>query len=205
MSPAAVLELLDWRRRVTELYAQVRALRGNDPRAAHAHWVAERDRLFAAHPQSPLDSERRGAFRGLPVQPYDPAWAFVVPVDRTVEGETVDVPLSGGAGMRMRRVGRVVLPFGALAVFWLEDYAGGVFLPFRDATAGDTTYGGGRYLLDTAKGADLGSTRDSRLVLDFNYAYHPSCHYSPAWSCPLPPADNRLDVRVEAGELAYPD
>jgi uncharacterized protein (DUF1684 family) len=74
-----------------------------------------------------------------------------------------------------------------------------VFLPFRDATSGTTSYGGGRYLWDSVKGADLGSA-DEELVLDFNYAYHPSCVYDPRWSCPLAPRDNWLGIPVEAGE-----
>ena len=66
-------------------------------------------------------------------------------------------------------------------------------------SSGTTTYGGGRYLLDTAKGADLGSIGD-RLVLDFNFSYHPSCVYDPRWSCPLAPPENRLTVPIRAGE-----
>jgi len=97
------------------------------------------------------------------------------------------------------RFGAVDLPVGTLEVFWLDAYSGGVFLPFRDATAGTTTYGGGRYLLDTAKSADLGSVGDE-LVLDFNFAYHPSCRYDPKWVCPLAPRSNRLTVPIEAGE-----
>ncbi len=61
------------------------------------------------------------------------------------------------------------------------------------------SYGGGRYLLDTVKGADLGGT-DGRLVVDFNYAYNPSCAYDPQWSCPLAPPANRLTVPILAGE-----
>ncbi len=87
----------------------------------------------------------------------------------------------------------------SLEVHWLEAYGGGVFLSFGDATSGRETYGGGRYLLDTVKGADLGSAGD-RLVLDFNFAYNPSCAYDPRWVCPLAPPANRLPVAVEAGE-----
>ena len=97
------------------------------------------------------------------------------------------------------RFGAIDLEIGTLEVFWLDAYGGGVFVPFRDATAGKTTYGGGRYLLDTAKGADLGSVED-RLVLDFNFAYHPSCVYDPRWTCPLAPPGNRVAVAIEAGE-----
>jgi uncharacterized protein (DUF1684 family) len=83
----------------------------------------------------------------------------------------------------------------------LAEYSGGFFLPSRDATNGRTTYGAGRYMLDTAKGADLGSDpARGTLVLDSNFAYHPSCAFDPRWSCPLAPVENRLDVPVEVGE-----
>jgi hypothetical protein len=86
-----------------------------------------------------------------------------------------------------------------LTLYWLEGYGGGLFLPFGDATNGKTTYGGGRYLYDTIKGADLGVTPD-RIILDFNYAYNPSCAYRPKWVCPLAPRENILSFAVEAGE-----
>jgi hypothetical protein len=105
--------------------------------------------------------------------------------------------------MAFERFGTVTLPVGALDVFWLDAYGGGLFVPFRDSTAGNESYGGGRYLLDTVKGADLGSTAAGALVFDFNFAYNPSCSYDPAWTCPLPPPGNRLDIRVEAGEKVY--
>jgi uncharacterized protein (DUF1684 family) len=83
----------------------------------------------------------------------------------------------------------------------MAGYAGGLFLPFRDATNGTETYGAGRYLLDTAKSADLGGgSEPGSLVLDFNFAFHPSCAFDPKWSCPLAPPENRVDVRIEAGE-----
>jgi uncharacterized protein (DUF1684 family) len=78
---------------------------------------------------------------------------------------------------------------------------GGVFLPFVDATSGTETYGGGRYLLDTIKGADLGAVgSDGTLVLDFNFSYFPSCAYSSRYVCPLAPSGNRLSGAVRAGE-----
>jgi uncharacterized protein (DUF1684 family) len=88
-----------------------------------------------------------------------------------------------------------------LSVFWMTGYAGGLFVPFRDATSGSDTYGAGRYLLDTLKGADHGGNpRDGTLILDFNMAFHPSCAYDPRWSCPLAPPENRLAVPITAGE-----
>lgn len=194
------LTLLDWRRRVADLYSGVRGKLPTNAPAAHALWRSTRDELFRDHPQSPLPSEERGAFSGLPYYDYDPRFAKRGKI-RSVPEERYDVGTSTGGVIPFVRFGVVELDVGSLEVFWLDAYSGGVFLPFRDATSGKTTYGGGRYLLDTAKGADLGSSED-RLVLDFNFAYHPSCVYDPKWTCPLAPLSNRLTAAVEAGELS---
>jgi uncharacterized protein (DUF1684 family) len=199
MSATQVLELLDWRRRVATLYAHVRARRTADPEGARAQWARVRDDLFTAHPQSPLDPERRATWSGLPLFPYDPAWVLSAPL-REAPPERIAIPGSNDSTVEFDRIGTVDLPFGRLDVFWLDAYGGGLFLPFRDGTAGAATYGSGRYLLDTVKGADLGSTSEGHLVLDFNYAYHPSCAWSPAWSCPLAPPGNRVEAAVPAGE-----
>jgi uncharacterized protein (DUF1684 family) len=198
----AELELLDWRRRVAALYARIRANRDNDPLAAHDDWTTTRDRLFATHPETPLETATDA--RPLAVAPYDPAYVWDAEIDTDVERERYPVATSGGDEMEFIRFGRIALPIGTLDVFWLDSYGGGLFLPFRDATAGTSTYGGGRYLLDTVKGADLGSTADGRLIVDFNFAYHPSCHYSPRWSCPLAPPGNTVDAAIPAGEQLHP-
>ena len=102
--------------------------------------------------------------------------------------------------------GRVTLPDpigGRLDLWWLEQYGGGLFLPLKDGSAGRTSYGAGRYLLDTAKGADLGGSWDGEhggLVIDLNFAYHPSCRYDDKWQCPLAPPGNTIATPVEAGE-----
>jgi uncharacterized protein (DUF1684 family) len=197
----AYLDLLDYRRRVWALYAEVRDLRRRDPAAAHRRWREERDVLFGTHPQSALPPEERPTFRGLNYHDYDASFSFTAPI-RRLPDERYDVPTSTGGVIPFVRFGAVDLPVGSLEVFWLDAYGGGVFLPFRDGTSGATTYGGGRYLLDTAKGADLGATGD-RLILDFNFAYHPSCHYDPQWVCPLAPLANRLAAPIRAGELSY--
>lgn len=113
--------------------------------------------------------------------------------------------MSTGSPLAYRRIGWLDIPFPAgprrLALLWVEGYADGLFLPFRDATNGTETYGAGRYLLDAAKSADLGGDMErGTLILDFNFAYHPSCAFDPRWSCPLAPPENRLDVAVRAGE-----
>jgi len=194
------LDLLDWRRQVFELYRGIRA--SSDPEAAWVAWRDERDRLFATHPQSPLDPERRATFDGLRYCDYDPAMravARVVPV----EPASLELATSTGERCRFRRFAeaRFVLAGTActLPLFWLEGYGGGIFLPFADCTSGRAAYAC-RYLVDTVKGADLGGGPDG-LVLDFNFAYNPSCAYNPAWTCPLAPPGSRLDVAVDAGEL----
>jgi len=192
------LTLLDWRRRVADMYSAVRRKLPTDAPAAHALWRSTRDELFRSHPQSPLIESDRPSFGGLPYCDYDPRFAKRGKL-RPLPEERYDVGTSTGGVIPFVRFGAVDLDVGSLEVFWLDAYSGGVFLPFRDATAGKTTYGGGRYLLDTAKSADLGAIGDE-LVLDFNFAYHPSCRYDPKWVCPLAPLGNRLEVAIEAGE-----
>ncbi|OLV19271.1 DUF1684 domain-containing protein [Deinococcus marmoris] len=194
------LDLLDWRREASALYAHVREELPQGPQEAHRLWQTGRNALFGNHPQSPLSLEARAAFRELPCWPYDPALAFSAWVDTSGPQERLTVPSSTGQEMPLVRFGRVYLPIGTLDVYWIDVYGGGVFLPFRDATSGQESYGGGRYLLDTAKSADLGSTASGELRLDFNFAYHPSCFYDPRWSCPLAPPQNVLGVPVRAGE-----
>ena len=196
------LGLVDYRRRVHELYARVRGAGTGSP-AAFADFVATRDALFARHAQSPIPADRRPGFGGLAYHAYDPALRFVVPLDLEVTRTKLEVQLADDGVVALERFAQVVVPFpGAparLSLFWIGGYGGGLFLPFRDATNGGGSYGGGRYLLDSIKGADLGSVGEA-IVLDFNYAFQPSCAYDPRWSCPLAPPENHLAVAVPAGE-----
>jgi uncharacterized protein (DUF1684 family) len=194
------IDLLDWKRRVFALYAEIRA--ASEPEQAWERWRATRDELFARHPQTPLTDADRATFTGLAYFDYDPALRVVARVE-AAPPTTSELPSSGAEGILFDRIGRAWFELAgarhALELYWLSAYGGGLFLPFRDATAGDETYGAGRYLLDTVKGADLGLL-DGRLVVDFNFAYHPSCAYDPKWACPLSPPANRLDVPIRAGE-----
>jgi uncharacterized protein (DUF1684 family) len=195
------ITLLDWRRRVRDLYTAVRA--EPDPRLGWQLWRHGRDELFATHPDSPV---RPGAFRPLRFFPYDPSFRFEAALE-PAGPERFEVPTATDGVVPFSRAGRVRLAnatrdLGTLDVWWLESYGGGLFVPFRDGTAPELSYGAGRYLLDTVKGADLGGTGDV-LVLDLNFAYNPSCAYDPAWVCPLPPAGNQLDGRVTAGEQKW--
>jgi uncharacterized protein len=194
------LELAGWRREISELYAAVRA--EPDPRRGHALWRSRRDELFRSHPQSPLPAGDPLRGTGLPYWPYDPDLRFELPLLPVPEPSQLAAATGGDGATRMRRIGRVELPApldASIDVWWLRQYAGGLFLPLRDGTAGDTSYGGGRYALDTAKGADLGGRPDALLV-DLNFLYHPSCRYSSDWECPLAPAGNTIGARVHAGE-----
>jgi len=193
-------DLLDWRRRVQRQYAALHGLSVPERADRHAAFVQERERLFRTHPQSPVPPEAR-ADRPLPYWPYDAGLAFTAALEAMPEERFV-IPTSTGQDMPLVRFARLSLPFGTLDAYWIDVYGGGVFVPFRDRTSGRETYGGGRYLLDTVKGADLGSSPDGRLVLDFNFAYHPSCYYDHRWSCPLAPPANVLNVEIRAGERA---
>ena len=191
------LELTSWRRTVARLYAEVRAQA--DPAEGHALWRAGRDELFRNHPQTPLTADDPIHQTGVPYWPYQPELRFTLPL-LDADEQRLTIPTSTDGDIGMHRIGRVEVPLGfSLDVWWLDQYGGGLFLPLRDGTAAHETYGAGRYLLDTAKGADLGGT-DEAIVVDFNFAYHPSCRYNYRWECPLAQDGNRTEVRVEAGE-----
>jgi uncharacterized protein (DUF1684 family) len=188
------LELLDWKRRIFELYAAIRA--DPEPERAWQRWRDVRDELFSSHPQTPLRTARLHYFD------YDPTlrvYGTVEPAER----EQREIATSGEEPYSFTRFARTHFELGgqeqSLDLYWLDGYGGGVFLSFADATSGKETYGACRYLLDTVKGSDLGE-HDGRLVLDFNFAYNPSCAYDPRWVCPLAPPGNRLAVPVGGGE-----
>jgi uncharacterized protein (DUF1684 family) len=202
------ITLADWRRRVAALYVEVRAMAASDPAVALAHWRTVREWLFRAHPQSPLPVEDRASFRARHFD-HDPRLRFRVGVEPAPPPDpvapTLELPNSGSDTLSFRRIGvvRPRFPDGEqrLSVFWLAGYAGGLFIPFRDATNGAETYGAGRYLMDAAKSADLGTDdATGELILDFNFATQPSCAFDPRWACPLAPPENSLPIEVRAGE-----
>ena len=200
MQLATSMQVADYRRRVAEIYARVRDTGCNE--ASWSKWRTDRNELFRTHPQSPIPEAARSEFEGLAYFHYDPYYRTEASVEPLLE-PALELSHSGDGSTEFLPIGRVVLAGLGIndtpTLFWLAAYGGGLFLPFVDSTSGTTTYGGGRYLLDTVKGADLGS-KDGRLILDFNFAYHPSCVYSDEWSCPLAPQSNRLTIDVGAWE-----
>ena len=202
-TPRSPLTLADWRRTVAQHYARVRDTTVMDPAAAAASFRAARDALFASHPDSPIPPGRRGGWRGASWYPYDPAWRLLARFEPAATVSVLEIPLAADGVARAGRVGTLHFRYAGgdstLGLYWFHGYGGGLWLPFADATSGTTTYGGGRYLIDTIKGADLGGSTE-RFVLDFNFAYNPSCAYDDRWSCPLAPPENRLPFAVEAGE-----
>jgi uncharacterized protein (DUF1684 family) len=192
------VDLVDWRRRVGDAY-RLGSVEG---------WRRERERLFREHPQSPLPPSERASFVGLRWFAPDSAYRVAARIE-PADGTPLEIDTGGEDGtIRYRRVGSLRFRLHgeecSLAVLALLGYGSGLFVPFRDATSGVETYGGGRYLIDTVKNTDAGclevTTGSLDVVIDFNYAYHPSCVYSPAWACPLAPPENRLRVPVRAGE-----
>jgi uncharacterized protein (DUF1684 family) len=200
----ALLDLVDWRRRVGDLYR----ISGPDD---IVRFRRERDELFRSHPQSPIEPDEKASFKGLRYFPHDPDYRLRAYFERA-DGSELLIDTGGEDGaIRYRRAGHLHFQLHGercrLTVLSLAQYAGGLFVPFRDATSRHETYGAGRYLFDTAKDTDglvLEITAGSPdVVIDFNYAYNASCAYNPRWACPLAPPENYLTVAVKAGELNY--
>lgn len=201
---SAAAELAMWRRATAELYSDAR--HADDPQAGWERFVHSRSQLFKEHPQSPLDAGQRTRLGSLPYFPYDIRLRTVGRLNYDVAPQLFTVDLGADGPLQYRRVANVHFRFATgshqLSLFWIGGYGGGLFLPFKDGTSGDTTYGGGRYLYDTVEGADLGLSWDA-IPLDFNFAYNPSCAYNLRWISPLPPEENWLDIPLPAGERLF--
>jgi uncharacterized protein (DUF1684 family) len=206
MTPKDPISLASWRRTVAETYAAIRQTAPNDPDLGWRTSRSARDTLFRTHLQTPLTPDQNIRFAGLRYYPYDPAWRLTGRLNREIERTTVTLDFPTDGRFQYTRIAQVC--FGVdnepacLSLYWIEGYGGGLFLPFTDATSGQETYGGGRYLFDTIKGADLGMTA-TEVVLDFNYAHNPSCAYDARWVCPLAPPENSLPFPVRAGEKLF--
>lgn len=176
-------------------------------------WRSARDELYRTHPQSPVPEGVRAGFQGCRWFPVDHRYRLAGRASFDVDPSVLEIDTGGEDGViRYRRSARLVFEVAGvelgLTVFRQLGYGGGLFIPFRDATNGSVTYGGGRYLTDTVKATHGGglvvAPGSHRVVLDFNYAYNPSCVYDARWACPLAPPENRLGAAIEAGEQLPP-
>ncbi len=158
----------------------------------------QKDEFFARDPHSPLTDEQKRNFTGLRYFPTNPALRFEVPIERLTRPLRATLQTSTGKQQEFRNIGRIRFAVnGAEAVLQVYENNEGLFLPFVDATAPDESYGAGRYLEPHGHG--------DHLHVDFNLAYNPYCAYNDQWSCPLPPKENRIAVRIEAGESKFHD
>jgi hypothetical protein len=167
---------------------------------------AEKDEVFRHSPASPIPHDVRHDFPGLPYFPIDESLRFEGLNLEEYGGDqptSFQIPTSDGKLKPAHRQGSFSFEVGGeprrLTAYVLDGgHSHSLFVPFLDETSGHETYGAGRYL-------DLEPEDDGSYALDFNLAYHPSCVYSPYYSCPLTPAENRLSVRIEAGERLAED
>jgi uncharacterized protein (DUF1684 family) len=161
------------------------------------HLRKEKDDFFKTSRQSLLDAKQKRDFSGLVYFPENPSLRLELPLERLPQPEQVNISTSTGELREYWYVGQIrFIVDGQDVVLQIYEADYGYFLPFSDATAPDETYGAGRYL----EPEDLGS---GLLLIDFNLAYNPYCAYNERWSCPLPPAANRLKVRIDAGEKNF--
>jgi uncharacterized protein len=209
------LDLYDYRCRVADMYRMRRqaTLAGEDAATVLQRFREARNELFVKHSQSALDVEQKRKFQGLRYFLYNPAMCVEADIDTGVEPVQLSVVMNAEETMTMTTVGQLHFTLEdvrvALSLYWLNIYGGGLFLPFRDTTSPAESYGGGRYLFDTIKGSDFlaipGASGIERILLDFNYAYNPSCAYNDRWVCPLAPVENRLSIPIRAGEMKFKD
>ncbi len=160
-----------------------------------------KDDFFRKGPGSPLSPEQMKEFKGLNYFPENAAFRFELPLQRYANPDRVTMQTSTGGAQDYYKVGQVRFKVdsdeAALQVYESADHPGSYFVPFVDATAPVETYGAGRYL-------EPEEIRSGELLVDFNYCYNPYCAFDPKkWSCPLPPPENHLKVRIEAGEKKY--
>ncbi len=158
---------------------------------------------------SPLQKEDRKAFSHLHYFDADESWNLEASYIRLDGKDTIDFATSSGRVKKFVRYAKLTFSKGGAdhdlfaykrvyPAGYKPNHAPYLFLPFTDHTTGEECYGGGRYM-------DIGvPTEDQTTVmLDFNRCYNPYCAYGGGFSCPIPPKDNALEIRVEAGEKDY--
>lgn len=165
----------------------------------------EKNRAFRTSPTSPLPAAQRAQFDSLNYYPANLAFEVTATVERHAETDTVVMQMSGNRTEKYLHWGEVAFtvdgqPQRLGAYLKASGVDSTLFIPFTDLTNGRGSYGGGRYL-----DAPIPKVNEPQIKLDFNRAYNPYCAYDNEFSCPVPPADNRLQVAIAAGEKSFHD
>lgn len=168
--------------------------------------LAERvakDSAFSIQGESPLEDADIASFHGLPYYPVDKRFRIMARFERNPDPQPFEMPTTtdrrpiyvhfGTAFFQLEGVDLQLNVFQNQELITRPGYENHLFIPFRDFTSGNETYGGGRYI-------DAEIPEGDSILIDFNLAYHPYCAYNHKYSCPIPPRENSLDVAVEAGE-----
>lgn len=165
------------------------------------HWE-QKDHFFRNHRQSPVPRDAREEFDGIPYYEPDPSYRVEATVEHTDGADTIVMDTTADTEVEYERVARLRFELSGteqelIAYQDAEGDGESLFVPFRDETSGGDTYGAGRYMEFEL---DAPIEEADSVTLDFNLAYHPFCVYNDAFVCPIPPAENTLSARVEAGE-----
>ena len=202
----SLLSLINWRREIFSIYDEVRS--EEDGIVAWNIWKDKREKLFKFHPESPtFDPKKQSGFNDVPVlYSYNQKFSLFSKFEQISNSEIIQLNTDENSITRLKpfiKTTNLKDFLGIeLTVFKIEGYGGGLFLPFTDSgcKSGGAHYEGGRYLIDTVKGADLGELKTDELRLDFNFSYNPSCSYNSKWTCPILKNFNRISILVDAGE-----
>ena len=201
-----MLSLIDWRREIFEIYSDIR--RESNGKMAWEKWRVKREELFKHHPESPPFNIKSipGSYAQPILYPYNPNFCLSSQYKVLESSEILELITDDNSITRIQPFLKTTNLFEKLnielTIFKILGYGGGLFMPFFDigcSSKGDN-YEGGRYLIDTIKGADLGESRKNELRLDFNFSYNPSCSYNSKWTCPIIKDYNIIPVLIDAGE-----
>ena len=202
----SLLSLINWRREIFSIYDEVRS--EEDGIVAWNIWKDKREKLFKFHPESPtFDPKKQSGFNDVPVlYSYNQKFSLFSKFELISNSDIIQLNTDENSITRLKpfiKTTNLKDFLGIeLTIFKIEGYGGGLFLPFTDTgcKSGGAHYEGGRYLIDTVKGADLGELKTDELRLDFNFSYNPSCSYNSKWTCPILKNFNRISILVDAGE-----
>jgi uncharacterized protein (DUF1684 family) len=154
-----------------------------------------KDENFRTAEDSPIANKAQ--FLGLHYYPYNAAWSINFDVTRAAKAEKIALKMTDGSLDSLIAFGKIsaTIQGKLISLVVYQHDSGDFFIPFKDKTAPTETYGGGRYLE-----LPLTNLKENQLRVDFNQAFFPYCAYNSTFACPIPPQENNISLRVEAGE-----